>query len=55
MSQSGTTISPKTRLLKATAAMCRVWNVGSFGIKSLDILAAALLFELKIATFSFKN
>lgn len=48
MSQSGTTISPSRRLLKATEATCKVWNVGSLGMKSSDALAVALLFELVI-------
>ena len=41
MSQSGTTISPRRRLLKATEAICKVWNVGSLVMKSSDALATA--------------
>ena len=48
MSQSGTNISPRRRLLNATEAMCKVCNVGSLGMKSSDALTAALFFELKI-------
>jgi hypothetical protein len=47
MSQSGTTISPRRRLLKATEVTCKVWYVGSLGVKSSDALATALFFELK--------
>ena len=39
MSQSGTTISPRRRLLKATEAICKVWNVGSLRMKSSDAVA----------------
>ena len=55
MSQSGTTISPRRRLLKDTEAICIVWSVGSWGIKSSDALATALFIELSsknpISTF----
>lgn len=34
--------------MKVTDAMCRVWKVGSFGMKSSDALAVALFFELRI-------
>lgn len=55
MSQSGTTISPRRRLLKATEAMCKVWNVGSLGMKSSDALATALFFELNKQDITCQN
>lgn len=47
-------ISPRRRLLNETEAICKVWNVGSLGMKSSDALATALLFELKSKS-SFRN